>query len=59
MILKPGASVGRGDMPAVAIRPIGVGIRPFNGIIPGIAIANLNSSDAQNSAMVKGMFAAA
>ena len=37
--LEPGASVGRGDIPAEAMRPTGVGIGPLQGIAPGIASA--------------------
>lgn len=48
---EPGASVGRGDIPAVAIRDIGVGMGPTHGIAPGMAIAISKSSDAQKSAM--------
>ena len=32
MPLKPGASVGRGEIPAVAMRPKGVSIGPSHGI---------------------------
>ncbi len=52
-----GASVGRGDIPAVAMSPIGVGIGPSHGIAPGIAMAILKSSDAQKSAIREVMVA--
>lgn len=42
MPFKPGASVGRGETPARAIRPKGVGVGPIH----GIAIAVCRSSDA-------------
>ncbi len=35
-------------MPAEAMRPIGVGIGPIQGIAPGMATARLTSSDAKN-----------
>ena len=45
MPLRPGASVGRGDIPAVAMRLIGVGAGPSHGIAPGMAIAMWNNDD--------------
>ena len=52
---KPGASVGRGDTPAIAIRPIGVGISPIH----GKAITIGKSSDAKRSAMLEATVAGA
>lgn len=37
---KPGASVGRGDTPAIAKRPIGVGIGPIHGNAVAIRASN-------------------
>ena len=48
MPLRPGASVGRGDIPAVAMRLMGVGAGTSHGIAPGMAIAIWNSKDAYN-----------
>lgn len=47
MPLRPGASVGRGDIPAVAMRLTGVGAGPSHGIAPGMAIAIWNNEDAK------------
>ena len=45
MPLRPGASVGRGDIPAVAMRLMGVGAGPSHGSAPGMAIAMWNNKD--------------
>ena len=47
MPLRPGASVGRGDIPAVAMRLMGVGAGPSHGSAPGMAIAMWNNKDAK------------
>lgn len=43
--MRPGGSVGRGDIPAVAMRLIGVGAGPRHGIAPGMATAIWNNDD--------------
>jgi len=45
--LDPGASVGRGDMPAMAIRPAGVGAVPAH----GIAAARVGSRETNKHAL--------
>ena len=52
---KPGASVGRGDTPATAMRPMGVGIGPSH----GIAIAIRTSRDAYRNVLREGIVAGA
>ena len=46
MPFEPGASVGRGDMPADAMRPMGVGMGPTQGRAPGMATAISKHSEA-------------
>ena len=50
---KPGASVGRGDTPATAIRPMGVGISPSH----GIAVAIWKSNEAYSIALLEAIVA--
>lgn len=45
---KPGASVGRGDTPAIATKPMGVGMGPSH----GMAIESRTSSDAYKTALL-------
>ena len=55
MPFKPGASVGRGETSAIAIRPKGVGVGPIH----GIAKAVRRSSDAQRDALIEAIVAGA
>jgi len=55
MSLNPGAFVGRGDMPAVAMRPSGVGCGSNHGVRPGTAATMSKKRSATNNAIVDAM----
>ena len=51
---EPGASVGFGEKPAVATRPIGVGIGPAHGMAPGIARAMGSNNENAKKVAIEG-----
>lgn len=55
MPFKPGASVGRGETPATAIRPKGVGVGPIHGIV----IAVRRNNDAKRNTLFEAIVAGA